>query len=71
VDALASRVDEGRGRLRKVKGSCQHTLIAIGINVVRELESNFVSLDPLKTSDTGGLVVYTAFGNRSGVSLEK
>ena len=44
---------------------------AIGINVVRELESNFVSLDPLKTSDTGGLVVYTAFGNRSGVSLEK
>ena len=27
MDALASRVDEGRGRLRKVKGSCQHTLI--------------------------------------------
>ncbi len=27
MDALASRDDEGRGRLRKVKGSCQHTLI--------------------------------------------
>ena len=27
VDALASRDDEGRGRLRKFKGSCQHTLI--------------------------------------------
>ena len=27
MDALASRVDEGRGRLRKVKGSCQQTLI--------------------------------------------
>ena len=27
MDALASRDDEGRGRLRKVKGSCQQTLI--------------------------------------------
>ena len=27
MDALASRDDEGRGRLRKAKGSCQHTLI--------------------------------------------
>ena len=27
MDALASRVDEGRGRLRKVKGSCQQALI--------------------------------------------
>ena len=27
VDALAPRDDEGRGRLRKFKGSCQHTLI--------------------------------------------
>ena len=27
---------------------------AIGINVVKELERNLVSLDPLKTSGTGG-----------------
>ena len=27
MDALASRGDEGRGRLRKAKGSCQQTLI--------------------------------------------
>ena len=27
MDALASRDDEGRGRLRKFKGSCQQTLI--------------------------------------------
>ena len=33
---------------------------AIGINVVKELERNLVSLDPLKTFDTGGLAVYTA-----------
>ena len=44
---------------------------AIGINVVRELERNLVSLDPLKTSDTGGLVVYTALRNLSGVILLK
>ena len=44
---------------------------AIGINVVKELESNLVSLDPLKTSDTGRLVVYTAFCNLSGVSFWK
>ena len=40
---------------------------AIGINVVKELERNLVSLDPLKTSDTGGLVVYTVFRNLFGV----
>ena len=33
---------------------------AIGINVVKELERNLVSLDPLKTSGTGELDVYTA-----------
>ena len=33
---------------------------AIGINVVKELESNLVSLDPLKTSGTVALVIYTA-----------
>ena len=33
---------------------------AIGINVVKELERNLVSLDPLKTFDTGGLAVYAA-----------
>ena len=44
---------------------------AIGINVVKELERNLVSLDPLKTSDTGRLVVYTAFCNLSGVSFWK
>ena len=33
---------------------------AIGINVVKELERNLVSLDPLKTSGTGELGVYTA-----------
>ena len=27
VDALAIRGEEGRGRLRKATGSCQHTLI--------------------------------------------
>jgi len=27
ADALALRGDEGRGRLRKAPGSCQHTLI--------------------------------------------
>ena len=44
---------------------------AIGINVVKELERNLVSLDPLKTSDTGRSVVYTAFCNLSGVSFWK
>ena len=44
---------------------------AIGINVVKELESNLVSLDPLKTIETAGLVVYTAFCNVSGLSLWK
>ena len=44
---------------------------AIGINVVKELEINLVSLDPLKTSDTGRLFVYTAFCNPSGVSFWK
>ena len=44
---------------------------AIGINVVRELERNLVSLDPLKTSETVGFVVYTAWSNRSGVSFLK
>ena len=32
---------------------------AIGINVVKELERNLVSLDPLKTADTGVVAVYT------------
>ena len=32
---------------------------AIGINFVKELERVFVSLDPLKTSDTGASAVYT------------
>ena len=41
---------------------------AIGINVVRELERNLVSLDPLKTSDTARSFVYTALRNPSGVS---
>ena len=44
---------------------------AIGINVVKELERNLVSLDPLKTSDTGGSAVYTAFRNLSGVIFWK
>ena len=44
---------------------------AIGINVVKELESNLVSLDPLKTIETAGLVVYTAFFNVAGLSLWK
>ena len=44
---------------------------AIGINVVKELESNLVSLDPLKTSETGGLAIYTAFCNVSGLSFWK
>jgi hypothetical protein len=34
---------------------------AYEINVVKELEINLVSLDPLKTSGTGGRVAYTAF----------
>ena len=42
---------------------------AIGINVVKELERNLVSLDPLKTSETVGFVVYTALSNASGLSL--
>ena len=33
---------------------------AIGINVVKELERNLVSLDPLKTAVTVLLVAYTA-----------
>ena len=37
---------------------------AIGINVVKELLSN---VDPLKTPDTGGEVVYTAFWNAFGL----
>ena len=44
---------------------------AIGINVVKELESNLVSLDPLKTSETGGLAIYTAFCNVSELSFWK
>ena len=44
---------------------------AIGINVVKELERNLVSLDPLKTSVTAELVVYTTFCNASGLSLWK
>ena len=44
---------------------------AYEINVVKELERNLVSLDPLKTSDTGRSVVYTAFCNLSGVSFWK
>ncbi len=44
---------------------------AIGINVVKELESNLVSLDPLKTSETAWLAVYTAFCNVSGLSFWK
>ena len=44
---------------------------AIGINVVKELERNLVSLDPLKTSDTGASAVYTAFRNLSGVIFWK
>ena len=44
---------------------------AIGINVVKELERNLVSLDPLKTSVTAELVVYTTFCNAFGLSLWK
>ena len=44
---------------------------AIGINVVTELERNLVSLDPVKTTDTAELVIYTAFCNASGLSLWK
>ena len=33
---------------------------AIGINVVKELQLNLVAVDPLKTSGTGELGVYTA-----------
>ena len=44
---------------------------AYEINVVKELERNLVSLDPLKTSDTGRSAVYTAFCNPSGVSFWK
>ena len=44
---------------------------AIGINVVKELERNLVSLDPLKTSVTAELVVYITFCNASGLSLWK
>ena len=33
---------------------------AIGINVVKELQLNLVAVDPLKTSGTGELDVYTA-----------
>ena len=44
---------------------------AIGINVVKELERYLVSLDPLKTSDTGGSAVYTASRNLSGVIFWK
>ena len=44
---------------------------AIGINVVTELERNLVSLDPVKTTDTAELVIYTAICNDSGLSLWK
>ena len=44
---------------------------AIGINVVKELERNLVSLDPLKTSVTAKLVIYTTFCNAFGLSLWK
>ena len=47
---------------------------AIGINVVKELESNLVSLDPLKTSETAGLAVYTevtAFVLAVRISLDR
>ena len=33
---------------------------AIGINVVKELQLNLVAVDPLQTSGTGELDVYTA-----------
>ena len=44
---------------------------AIGINVVKELERNLVSLDPLKTAVTVLLVAYTAWWNPSGVIFRK
>ena len=44
---------------------------AIGINVVTELERNLVSLDPVKTTDTAELVIYTAFWNASGLTFWK
>ena len=44
---------------------------AYEINVVKELERNLVSLDPLKTSVTAKLVIYTTFCNASGLSLWK
>jgi hypothetical protein len=44
---------------------------AIGINVVKELERNLVSLDPLKTAVTFLLVAYTAWWNPSGVIFRK
>jgi hypothetical protein len=44
---------------------------AIGINVVKELERNLVSLDPLKTAVTVLLVAYTAWWNPLGVIFRK
>ena len=44
---------------------------AIGINVVTELERNLVSLDPVKTTDSAELVIYTTICNAFGLSLWK
>ena len=44
---------------------------AIGINVVKELERNLVSLDPLKTSGTAVLIIYNAISNCFGMNFWK
>ena len=44
---------------------------AYEINVVKELERNLVSLDPLKTSGTAVLIIYNAISNCFGMNFWK